>query len=219
MMNKLYRIVLCLMCGFIIFSCDGSLLLSLYTSDMIAASKQGEPVLYTNATIIASGLQEEKDIEFLRNNLNSFSNERIVKQDYSEALSFTIKVPLVNGDYQGTFDSSKDLLFMYAQDTPTQIDFYCMYNNDVLTRISDYLQNEHFQTFDWNDLALSIKLENDMQEPVSVLAYSSFINGEPYPFTASLNLKRRDQIEIEFSNVLKNSIVKGNKQLVVSIKK
>ena len=41
---------------------------------MLTVARQSETVLYTSVTIIASGLKEEKDIEFLRNNLNSFLN-------------------------------------------------------------------------------------------------------------------------------------------------
>lgn len=220
-MNKKHvlRGVMCAACLFFVLACDGSLLVSLYTSDMLTVARQSETVLYTSVTIIASGLKEEKDIEFLRNNLNSFSNERIIKHDYSDALTFTVKVPIVNENFQGTFDSSKDLLFIYANDKPDRIDYLCKYNSAVLDTISTYLKNEHFQTFNWNDLTLSLKLENDLQEPVSVLAYSSFINGEPYPFSAAITLNRRDHVDIEFSNVLRNSIVKGKKPLVVSIKK
>lgn len=217
--KKIHRLLLCLFCIVLLFSCDGSLLVSLYISDMMTVAKQPETILYTNATIIAAGLKDAKDIEFLRNNLNSFTNERIIKHDYSEALTFTVKVPIVSANYKGTFDSSKDLLFFYVNEKQDQIDYHCMYNGRVLDTISEYLKNEHYQTFDWNDVTLSIKLENDLPEPVSALAYSSFVNGEPYPFSAAISLKRRDTVDIEFSNVLRNSIVKGKKQLVVSIKK
>jgi len=182
-------------------------------------AKQNGSILYTNATVIASGLQEDTDIAFLREHLNSFSNERTIQQEYGDALTFTIKIPIVNENHQEPFDSSKDLLFMYTHDQGPQVDLYCEYNDELVATISEYLEAEHFQTFDWNDLALSIRFENDLQNAVSVLAYSSFVNGEPYPLTATIDLKRRDAIEIEFSDVLRNSIVKGARQLVASIKK
>lgn len=217
--NHLLRVVSILLCALLVVCCSGSLLVTIYTSDVMAVARQDGTILYTNATVIASGLQEEKDIEFLRNNLNSFSNDRVVKQDYGEALSFTIKIPVVNENYQESFDSSKDLLFLYTHEEGQQVDMYCKYNDELVATISDYLQTEHFQAFDWNELALSIRLENDLQDAVSVLAYSSFVNGEPFPLTATIDLKRRDAIEIVFSDVLRNAIVKGNKQKVASIRK
>lgn len=218
-MKRLFRGLIFPFCLFLVFGCNGSLLVSMYTSDMIAVAKKADTVLYTNATVVASGLNEDKDIEFLRNTLNSFGNERMIEQDYSEALSFTIKVPIVNERFQGTFDSSKDLLFIYADENAKQIDLYCKYNDEVLGKISDYLESEYFQTFDWNDLALSFTVENDLQDTATVLAYSSYVNGEPCPFSTTVNLERRDSIDIEFSNVLRSSIVNGKKQLVVSLMK
>ena len=74
-------------------SCGGDIKISIFTRDLSDVMNSREEVLYTNVNLIVEGLDDENDIEFLRRNLNGFSNEHKVDYNYSTSLSFDIITP------------------------------------------------------------------------------------------------------------------------------
>ena len=76
-------------------SCGGDIKISIFTRDLSDVMNSREEVLYTNVNLIVEGLDDENDIEFLRRNLNGFSNEHKVDYNYSTSLSFDIKAPIL----------------------------------------------------------------------------------------------------------------------------
>ena len=99
---------------FFIFGCDGDISISIYTSDLSDVISLKENIVYTNVNVIVDNLKDEKDISFLRNCLNGFSNDYIVKSNYfSDSLSFNIKIPIVKEETT-YIDFSKDLFILKA---------------------------------------------------------------------------------------------------------
>ena len=88
-------------------SCGGDIKISIFTRDLSDVMNSREEVLYTNVNLIVEGLDDENDIEFLRRNLNGFSNEHKVDYNYSTSLSFDIKAPILKDGAE--FDNSNYL--------------------------------------------------------------------------------------------------------------
>jgi hypothetical protein len=175
--------------------------------------------MYVTANITVEGLDQEQDIAFLKANLNSFSNERVVKVDYSDSLSFEIKIPVLSNKYSGNNDFSKDLLCINAKANESQYSFSCSYNDDLIDKINNYVQETHYQQVDFNDYSIKITIDNDSADAKSITAYSVYVYGEPYPDEYNINLARRDKTEIELSEVLRKAIVNGDSYCIFTIDK
>lgn len=91
-MKRFYFSFIVVLC-FLFISCGGDIKISIFTRDLSDVMNSREEVLYTNVNMIVEGLEDENDIEFLRRNLNGFSNEHKVDYNYSTSLSFDIKAP------------------------------------------------------------------------------------------------------------------------------
>ena len=86
-MKRFYFSLIVVLC-FLFISCGGDIMISIFTRDLSDVMNSREEVLYTNVNMIVEGLEDENDIEFLRRNLNGFSNEHKVDYNYSTSLSF-----------------------------------------------------------------------------------------------------------------------------------
>ena len=181
------------------FSCGGDIKISLYTRDLSDVMSSREEVLYTKVNMIVEGLEDENDIDFLRRNLNGFSNEHIVDYNYSNSLSFDIKAPIPK---EGTvIDNSNDLLIITGKSQKGKTDYYLKYNQALFSKINSYIYNAHYQNIELKKFKIKLEINNDERKPVKLTAYSSYVNEKSYPFTHQETLKERDRIDIELSEI------------------
>lgn len=200
-MKKLFFPLIFILCFFFL-SCSGDIKISIYTRDLSDIMSSKENVLYTNVNVIVENLKDEADIEFLRNNLNGFSNEHFVKHNYSDSLSFDIKIPILKNGTE--LDTSKDLLIITGKNNKDKNEFYLQYNKELLSRLNSYIYSAHYQNIDLSKFKLLVEINNDERNPVSLTTYSCYINGKSYPFTHKENLKERDRISFEVSEIFAN---------------
>jgi len=194
----------------VLVCCGGTLKILAYTSDLIdIASGKGNAV-YITATIIIESLKNEADIEFLKKNLNSFSNEQIVKYNYSDSLSFDIKIPILNIANVSAHNLEKDLLYLIAEEEDNYYSFSYKFNSSLMNTIDSYVYNTYFQHIDFSNFETSIIIENDTRSVSKLTAFSVYINNQPFPFNVTRELQRRDRVELKISEVLRSAISKNN---------
>lgn len=58
----------------------------------------------------------------------------------------------------------------------------------------------------FSNFTLSLILHNDLRDPIEATLYSVYANSAPIPYSRTLTLAGRDQVEIRFSDVLRDSI-------------
>ena len=180
-------------------SCGGDIKISIFTRDLSDVMSSREEVLYTNVNMIVEGLDDENDIEFLRRNLNGFSNEHKVDYNYSTSLSFDIKAPILkDGD---EIDDSNFLLVITGKKDKGKTDYYLQYNQELFWRINNYIYNTHYQNIELNKFRIKLEINNDERKPVNLITYSSYVNGRSYPFAHQEVLNERDRINIELSEI------------------
>lgn len=190
--------------SFLFISCGGDIKISIFTRDLTDVMTSNENIIYTNVNMIVESLEDENDIEFLRRNLNSFSNEHTVEYNYSTSLCFDIKAPII---LEGTkIDTSKDLIIITGKRNGKKMDFYLEYNKDLFSRINNYIYNKHYQNIDIKEFKLKIEVNNDVRKTVSFSTFSSYINGKPYPFEHKQLLKERDRFSFEVSEIFSKYI-------------
>lgn len=197
-MRKLIRFFPLTIC-FLLLSCTGDIKVSIFTRDLSDVMSSKENVLYANVNLIVESLKDANDIEFLRNNLNGFSNEQFIKYNYSDSLSFDIKIPIIK---KGTnIDFSKDLLIITGVNNNGKTDYYLKYNTKLFSRINTYFYNTHYQNIDLEKFKLKLEINNDERKTILFTSYSSYINGKSYPFAHEETLGERDRILVEVSEI------------------
>ena len=180
-------------------SCGGDIKISIFTRDLSDVMNSKEEVLYTNVNLIVEGLDDENDIEFLRRNLNGFSNEHKVDYNYSTSLSFDIKAPILKDGAE--FDNSNYLIVITGKKDKDKTDYYLQYNQELFWRINNYIYNTHYQNIELKKFKIKLDINNDERKPVNLITYSSYISGKSYPFTHQETLNERDRINVELSEI------------------
>ena len=217
-MKKRFYFILALV-FILLISCGGEIKISLYTRDLSDILSSKEEVLYTNVNMTVERLTEAKDIEYLRKNLYGFSNEHSTQHNYSTALSFDIKIPIVK---EGSSYYEPNCLFTIEERTnANKTDYYLIINEILFSRINSYFYSIYYKKIDPKDFTIQLEINNDERNPVSLITYSSYINGKSYPFEHVEFLKERDRIIIEISKVFCDYIFEmdNNSYPIFSIKK
>ena len=180
-------------------SCGGDIKISIFTRDLSDVMNSREEVLYTNVNLIVEGLDDENDIEFLRRNLNGFSNEHKVDYNYSTSLSFDVKAPILKDGTE--FDNSNYLIVITGKKDKDKTNYYLQYNQELFGRINNYIYNTHYQNIELKKFKIKLDINNDERKPVNLITYSSYISGKSYPFTHQETLNERDRINVELSEI------------------
>jgi hypothetical protein len=207
---KALRIILLVIFVLILVCCGGTLKIFLYTSDLINIATGSANTTYVNANIVVENLKEEADINFLKQNLNSFSNEQIVKYNYSDSLSFDVKIPIINIQNIQAHNIEKDLLYIIASEQNNNYSYTYKFNSALVNKIDNYVYRAHYQHIDFSSFETSIIVENDIRNVIDIIASSVYINNQPYPFSFSGELQRRDKIELRISEILRSAILKDD---------
>ena len=197
-MKRFYFSFIVVLC-FLFISCGGDIKISIFTRDLSDVMNSREEVLYTNVNLIVEGLDDENDIEFLRRNLNGFSNEHKVDYNYSTSLSFDIKAPILKDGAE--FDNSNYLIVITGKKDNGKSDYYLQYNQELFWRINNYIYNTHYQNIELKKFKIKLDINNDERKTVTLTTYSSYVNGKSYPFAHQETLNERDRINIELSEI------------------
>ena len=197
-MKRFYFSLIVVLC-FLFISCGGDIKISIFTRDLSDVMNSREEVLYTNVNMIVEGLDDENDIEFLRRNLNGFSNEHKVDYNYSTSLSFDIKAPILKDGAE--FDNSNYLIVITGKKDKDKTNYYLQYNQELFWRINNYIYNTHYQNIELKKFKIKLDINNDERKPVNLITYSSYISGKSYPFTHQETLNERDRINVELSEI------------------
>ena len=197
-MKRFYFIFIVVLC-FLFISCGGDIKISIFTRDLSDVMNSREEVLYTNVNLIVEGLDDENDIEFLRRNLNGFSNEHKVDYNYSTSLSFDIKAPILKDGAE--FDNSNYLIVITGKKDKDKTDYYLQYNQELFWRINNYIYNTHYQNIELKKFKIKLDINNDERKTVTLTTYSSYVNGKSYPFAHQETLNERDRINMELSEI------------------
>lgn len=194
-----------LFAGLIFLGCKGSISLYTYTNDLIDVANRTEDSLLVNANIIVEGLKEEEDIAFLRNNLEVFSNEKIVLINYTESLSFETKFKIIQ-DNEISELSENDLIFIKAKEFDDRYEYKVVYNYKLLNKIKKYVSEKYYNDIDFKEFDISITIDNDLRSIARIIAYSVYVNFKPYPLVYIKDLPRREKVILKLSEILQNDI-------------
>jgi len=94
------------------------------------------------------------------------------------------------------------------------------FNKSVFNSLRDRIFKEFSQTISADDMSLDINLVNDLKNDITLDVQSVYIDKYPYPFRSRYLLGRREKINIVFSDVLRDYLIRsGDAEFVYIILK
>nr|PZN58537.1 MAG: hypothetical protein DIU68_01955 [Chloroflexota bacterium] len=191
-------------------ACDVEQTTDIYLQDILDVQDSGETI-YNNAVLAIefSGDEEDKEEigDLLKQYLNDVSDIREEERNYSTYLLVNYKLPIALADntesaYRLPEVRGNIFTFVVIGDT-----LNIAFNNDRFKELDAALYKEYYRHLEFEDFTMRVFLHNDLRDPVSITLYSVYVNNMPVPYSATFTAERRDELEVIFSDVLRDSAV------------
>lgn len=195
--------------------CNLSLSPEIYVSDILDL-KEGKSALITVPSIIK--LQVISETSYIEN------RDRItmILQDYFGKVSRVsyeekrfesyyvaqVNIPLVK-DQKQEKSLSYAMFLINILDDKEGVKLVLTFNNSVFKSLKDRIYKEFSQTISTDTMSLDINLINDLKNNVTLEIQGVYIDQYPYPFRSKYTLDRKEKVNIVFSNVLKDYLIRS----------
>lgn len=203
--------LLLLLASLLLAACQFDVTADLYLQDVIDVQEAGETIL-TNATLAleiggADEAEKQQIVAILNEQLHEVENVREEERDYSTYLVVDYKIPIIYADdVEGIYSHSeiRNHIFTFALSADNSLNL--TFNKPRFDTLSDQLYEEFYQRLNFEDFSMRLYLQNDLRDDIDVTLYSVYANSVPLPYSSTFTLGRRDEIEIRFSDVLRDSV-------------
>ena len=184
----------------------------LFTADLLEVAKTGKSVnLPMEIRFQVSSCDE--DLTAFSNKISTFfidykQIECGTGDDFMSYITSNISVPVVNNKKEFE-DQNKSLIGYWSGifENRNKPDVFLIMNLDKLSSLSDFVEKETFQKLSLEEGKFEINLINDIDD-AKISIYSSRVDGQPIVFETTFELKKRDKITIESSNITSNHLEK-----------
>ena len=184
-----------------------------YVSDLLALKNGEEDIIYIPSTLKLQVISEESYLE------SKDKITRILKKYFGEL----DRVSYESNNFESFYVAQLEVLARKssAKGAPVEGGLFSFrvrednknivlavrFNNRLFKQLENEFFKEFSQTVDTKELHLSITMINDLRNDVKLVAQGVYMGGYPCPFGASYTLKRREKIDIVFSDVLRDYLV------------
>ena len=191
--------------SFILTGCKIDFNGNLYTSDLLTIAKEGGSInLPMEIQFQISSCDE--DLTSLNNKIATyFLDYKQVScgtgDDFMDYITSKVSVPIYNNLEQ--FNSEDKSLIGYQStiwEGYTKPYVYVILNLNKFEGLSDYIENETFQSLSLDEGTLKVIINNDI-DTLQLSIFPSFVDGEPIVFKTSYDLEKRQNLTIESSNI------------------
>ena len=184
----------------------------LFTADLIEVANTGKSInLPMEIRFQVSSCDE--DLTTFSNKISTFfidykQIECGTGDDFMSYITSNISVPVVNNKKEFE-DQNKSLIGYWSGifENRNKPDVFLIMNLDKLSSLSDFVEKETFQKLSLEEGKFEINLNNDIED-TKISIYSSRVDGQPIVFETTFELKKRDKITIESSNITSGHLEK-----------
>ena len=179
----------------------------LYSSDLRSVSG-GETGLTTpaNLALPISSVDKctedtQKIVKIMEGMIASFEPKGCERKDINSFMMSVVQVPIV--DSVDNWASSDELFGIVAQndtEDANRINVFLVMNLDRYDILSDRVKDEFYQSLDLDDSTISVVLNNDEREDVTIMVDNAFVQGQP-ELRIAYAVSRRGQVKIDLSDV------------------
>ena len=85
-----------------------------------------------------------------------------------------------------------------------------LFDKDRYGKFQDLVETQFFNKIDPTEFTLNIVLHNDQREPAEAVFISSYVDGQPVPFTKTVQIKRRNTVDVILSTIYMQTAIKEN---------
>ncbi|HMN13227.1 MAG TPA: hypothetical protein PKD55_12975 [Bellilinea sp.] len=104
-------------------------------------------------------------------------------------------------------------------DPPETVSVIAILNTENAHRIAKVIEEMSWRSDKIKDIAISVKVVNDLADDINIIVNSSYVNTEPVDELTAFRLGRRDAIEIVPSDTRRQSFLKNEGAWIFGIEK
>jgi hypothetical protein len=207
MATKISGIVLLLL-ALLLTGCGGEIVADLYIQDIYEIAEGVEEPMFTTATIALESLGEEYNaelIELIELNFRQTANFRTQSRDFSTYLLADVKIPVLDLEDSDDLWIANGLLGIVVLTMEDgSLAFGIGLNGDKFLELSSSFGEDSWQGLSIKDFTIGVKLINDLRDPVLVSLQSVYANQVPLAYDEMYELQRRDILDIQLADVLRD---------------
>ncbi len=184
----------------LVVACESSVSISLYVRDMLDVSDGESLIAYSVLSIKKERDLDDELIDVIRVGFPEASGFR-VEGDYILA---DIEIPLVSSRNEIRVYPESMFVVICEPLANDEVLLALSFSEALFTRLSETIYDEYYQRLDTDDMDIFIRIHNDMRDTVSFELTSVYANRDPIPFTETLTLGSRQNLDLRFSDVLRD---------------
>ena len=214
---KAILLLLCLS-SLLLATCDLDAKAILFISDLIDTKNQTEPV-YCTATIslpMPSADNKQQVVDLISSYFLQPENIREGEKEYSTVLLADVQIPLT---YQKADPTLRSMFSIIAEETTTSFPVSMYLNKQLFTSLNAEVYKIAYQGITVQELGLSIQINNDTKGKVKISTAAAYVNSKPIPFPSTIEIDRRQIVDLVPSDVLRDTLLQGDTLLAFSVVK
>lgn len=195
--------------------CDLSLSPEVYVSDLLdlkegTSSSISVPSIIKLQVISKDSYTENRDriTMILQDYFGKVSRVSYAEDGFNSYYVAQINIPVVKGQKLEK-GLGYAMFLINVLDDKEGIKLILTFNNTIFNSLKDRIFKEFSQTISADTIALDINLINDLKNDVTLEAQGVYIDKYPCPFRSRYVLGRREKVNIAFSNVLRDYLIKS----------
>lgn len=208
MQTRVLAGVALLLLALLLAGCGGDVVADLYVQDLVDVVTGEEGMVLTTATIFLESPGEEYNeqlMDLVAANFRDAKNFRTMSSDYSTQIAVDVRVPVMHLDDSGDFWFSEDALSIMVFEFEDGIGaFGLALNSDKLDELFSSMAEETWFSFGISDFDFTVKLINDLREPVVVYMQGVYANQVPLAYEEAFVMDRRDTIDLRLGDVARD---------------
>lgn len=202
--------VVVLLLVLLLTGCSGEVATDLYVQDIMDIVTGEEETLFTTATITLESPGEEyheQVVSLLEQNFRDVTNARTISHDISTYLAVDVRLPVLELNDNLELWLGEDPIGIMVMDLDDgAYGFALALDSDQLDEMFAALSDDFWFPVGVQDFSFSVKLINDLREPVEVGLQGVYANNVPLAYEEYFELQRRDTIDIRLSDVMRDYV-------------
>lgn len=206
-------ILLFLVFSLILSACRVDVSSDLYMQDVMAVVDRQETI-YTTATLTfefsGDDDQMQQVVELLSAQLREAGNFRQEDRNSQTFVLVDFKIPVMYASDNESLNSHPDALGnifgIILMQNKGGLSAHVAFNQTRFDELNAQVSERLNQSLRVSDCVLRVYLNNDLRETVHLTVYSVYVDSTPVPYSGSFTLEQGDEIELKFSDVLRDSL-------------
>jgi len=187
----------------------------IYVSDLVDLKGGTNNSIFIPSTIKLEIISKDSYIEnkdritmMLQDYFGRVSRVSYEQDGFNNYYVAQVNIPLIKDQRQDK-GLSYSMFLVRLIDDKEGLKLALSFNNSIFNSLKDRIFKEFSQTISADEISLSISLVNDLKSDITLEAQGVYLDKEPCPFRPRYILGRREKVNIAFSNVLRDYLVKS----------